>query len=96
MDPTVNVEKLHMTALHWMTSFDHVVVKRMGHVDNLNCMYAFAWNVGEPGPTPDYFLMEREDGDLLVFKNPPTPDKFHKNSGEQYVRELLAAMEIQP
>ena len=66
---TVENLKLTMTALQWMTRFDHVQPKRMGRSNDMCWMHAFAWKVGEPGETPHYFLMEHVSGEVRVIKN---------------------------
>jgi hypothetical protein len=58
-----------MTALQWMTRFDHVQPKRMGRINGMCWMHAFAWKVGEPGETPHYFLMERASGEEAVIRS---------------------------
>jgi hypothetical protein len=55
-----------MTALRWMTNFDHVHIKGTGRVGDICWMYVHAWNVGEPGETPQYVVVERDNGELRV------------------------------
>ena len=52
-----------MTALRWMTNFDHVHINGTGRVGDVCWMYVHAWNVGEPGETPQYVVVERENGE---------------------------------
>lgn len=61
--------KATMTALQWMARFDHVQPKRVGRSSDICWMHVFAWNVGEPGETPHYFLMERTSGEVRTIKN---------------------------
>jgi hypothetical protein len=58
-----------MTTLRWMTRFDHVQVQRTGVVGNVCWMHVAAWNVGDPGVTPEYMVVERADGQTRVIPN---------------------------
>lgn len=60
-----------MTALRWMTGFDHVHIQRTGRVDDTCWMHVSAWNVGEPGVAPEYVVMERESGEMRVMRVSP-------------------------
>jgi len=58
-----------MTALRWMTGFDYVHIQRTGHVGDVCWMHAFAWNVGDPGATPQYIVVERANGETRVIQD---------------------------
>jgi len=64
-----------MTALRWMTSYDHVQIKGTGRVGDVCWMHAFAWNVGEPGETPHYIVIERANGAICVIRNPTDAER---------------------
>ena len=64
-----------MTALRWMTSFDHVHVQSTGRGGDICWLHAFAWNVGDPGATPQYVVVEHVRGETRVIENPTEDDR---------------------